>query len=248
MSFDRHVYAVQRYVKFTQPRYDTLFKPSAPVHPICCFGDPAKAVVVTVGANPSVGEFDNRRWPAEEMANDALAKRCLGYFSGGGVAPHQKFFGPWNEALKHLDRKYESGTVAHLDLSPRATRYIRDLKPGFETELFLEMVQRDLWIFFATLDLCRNARLLLIAGSVTGQYYINEFLQRFAPDHGHALGGAFVRSMHKGPGKTCWHELSNEQRKLPTFFCSSGPAAKNPSVLGERIYRDKPELERILEG
>ena len=247
MDFERHVYAVQRYVKFTQPRYDHLFKAAVPSHPVCCFGDPAKAVIVTVGANPSVGEFERRHWPSEQMAHKALADRCRGYFTGGGATPHQKFFGPWNEALKWLGTNYESGTVAHLDLSPRATRYISDLKPGFESELFLEMVQLDLWIFFATLDLCRNVKLLLIAGSVTDRYYINEFLQRFAPDYGHALGGAFVRAKSKGPGRVCWHELTNAERKLPVFFCGSGPAAKNPSLLGERISEHAAHLNRVLE-
>ena len=206
MDFERHVYAVQRYVKFTQPRYEQLFKAAVPTHPICCSGDPAKAVVVTVGLNPSVGEFEKGRWPREQITHKVLAERCRGYFGDDAAAPAHKFFDPWKQGLAHLGPSYESGSVAHLDLSPRATRYIRELDSGFESELFLEMVQRDLWIFFATLDLCRNAKVLLMAGSVTGQYYINEFLQRFAPDYGHAIGGAIDRATHKGSGKTCWHE------------------------------------------
>jgi len=247
MDFKRHVYAVQRFVKFTQPRYDQLFKPSVVTHPICCFGDPAKAAVVTVGVNPPVGEFHSHRWPCDEMAHDALAKRCRGYFDGDAAASHHGFFNPWKQGLVCQGASYESGSAVHLDLSPRVTRCIRELDSGSERELFLEMVQGDLWIFFATLDLTRNAKVLLLAGSVTGQYYTNEFLQGFAPDYGHALGGAFVRAKSKGPGRVCWHELTNAERKLPVFFCGSGPAAKNPSLLGERISEHAAHLNRVLE-
>jgi hypothetical protein len=246
MDFEHHVHAVQRYVKFTQPRYDRLFKPNVPTHPICVFGDPAKAVVVTVGANPSVGEFENHSWPAEQMTHDALAKRCRDYFNTDAPAPHHQFFTPWKQGLKCLGVSYESRSAAHLDLSPRATRYIRELNPGFESELFLEMVQRDLWVFFATLQLCPNVKVLLIAGSVTGQYYINEFLQRFAPDHGYAVGGAFRRTESKGPGKTCWHELASSGRKLPAFFCSSGPAAMSATPLVQSVAKNADQLRALL--
>jgi hypothetical protein len=248
MSFERHVYAVQQYTKATQPRYSQLFKPLVPTHPICCFGEPAKAVVVTVGVNPSVGELENGSWPCDEMPPNALADRCRNYFSAATAAAQHRFFKPWKQALTCLGTSYEAGSAVHLDLSPRATRYIRKLDPGFENELFLEMVRRDLWVFFATLALCRNVKLLLVAGSVTKRHYINEFLQRFAPDYGHALGGAFVRAKSKGRGKTCWHEVDPAERKLPAFFCSSGPAANNSSLLGQRVCENAPALKRILEA
>ena len=246
MDFERHVYAIQRYVQFTQPRYEPLSKSGVTPHPICCFGDPATAVAVTVGVNPSAAEFENGLWPHEPMEHKALAKECRGYFGRRDVASHHKFFTPWKQALQSLGLSYESGDAAHVDLSPRATRCIRDLKPGFENELFLEMVQQDLWMFFATLDLCRKVKLLLIAGSVTGRYFMNEFLQRFAPNYGHALGGAFVRTAVKGPGKTCWHELADSKRKLPTFFCSSGPASKTPMLLPQRIQANELRLRKLL--
>lgn len=240
MSFERHVYSVQRYVHFTQARYAQLFKPGVPVHPICCFGDVQNATVVTVGVNPSVGEFEEGHWPPAEMSHIAPAHRCKVYFATDGNAAHHEFFTPWKQALACLGTGYETGGAVHLDLSPRATRYIRQLEQGFESDLFLEMVQRDLWVFFATLALGQNAKLLLIAGTVTGRYYINEFLQRFAPDYGYAIGGAFDRRAHPGQGKTCWHELAKSDRKLPAFFCSTSPAANKPSVLPERICANAP--------
>jgi hypothetical protein len=247
MSFKRHVYAVQRYVEFTQAKYAPLLKSNVPTHPICCFGNPAQARVITIGVNPSVGEFDDHRWAAEAMSHNALAERCRTYFAAGAPAAPHSFFTPWREALACLDVTYEAGQAVHLDLSPRATRYIRELRDAFEKELFLEMVQRDLWTFFGTLDLCSDARLILIAGSVTGKYYINEFLQRFAPDHGWALAGAFDRRQHTGPGTTTRHELQNSNRDLPVFFCSCGPAAANPALLTTRICDNAPALIELLE-
>jgi hypothetical protein len=61
MSFERHVYAVQCYVG---PNYAPLLKPEVATHPICSFGNPARARRVTVGVDPSVGEFENERWSA----------------------------------------------------------------------------------------------------------------------------------------------------------------------------------------
>jgi hypothetical protein len=204
MNLERHTYAVQRYETFTQAKYAPLLKTGVQTHPICCFGDPANAKLVTVGVNPSIGEFENRGWP-DELTHTDLAARYRNYFSDTAQTTAHSFFTPWKEALAYLGISYESGQAVHLDLSPRATRYIRELRDAFEQELFLEMVQRDLWLFFATLSLCGNVRLILVAGSVTGKFYINEFLQRNAPDYGYALAGAFNRRQHSGPGKTCWH-------------------------------------------
>jgi hypothetical protein len=247
MNFERHVYSVQRYVQFTQAMYAQLFKPGVTMHPICCFGDPANARVITVGVNPSAREFEGHRWPAKAMTHTAVANRCKSYFTDQAPAPPHRFFSPWKAALASLGTSYESGGAVHVDLCPRATRYIRKLEPGFESELFLGMVQRDLWVFFATLALCRSAKLVLLAGTVTGRYYINEFLQRFAPEYGYALGGAFDRREHPGEGKTCCHELADSERKLPAFFCSCGPAADDATLLPARICQNAPMLIQRLE-
>ncbi len=246
MEFERHVYAVQRYVEFTQPKYAQLFKPGVQVHPICGFGEVEKATVVTVSANPSVGEFEGSHWPAT-IDHIELAKRCKGYFRNDSPGPCHRFFSPWKDALKRIDIDYQSGGAVHVDLSPRPTRLIREFEPGFQNELFLEMVHRDLWVFFATLQLCEAAKILLIAGSVTGRYYINEFLQRFSPDFGDALGGAFDRRQHPGKAKTCWHELDYAEKTWPVFFCSSGAAANEPDLLARRICENKEDVKQRLQ-
>ncbi|MBA4149199.1 MAG: hypothetical protein H0X66_13880 [Verrucomicrobia bacterium] len=110
------------------------------------------------------------------------------------------------------------------------------------------MVERDLWTFFATLDLCQNAKLVLIAGSVTGKYYINEFLQRFAPEHGYSLDGAFNRLHQTGSGKTVKHFLTNEKKRLPLFFCSSSPSATDKRLLPQRIGKHAAALKQGMEN
>lgn len=141
--FARHVYAVQRYVEFTAPRYEPLMKAGISVHPVCCFGSLESADVVTVGLNPSVSEFDKPRWP-DVIDHMTLAGRCANYFSKGAKPPFHEWFAPWITGLSHLGYGYENGSAVHLDLTPRATRFVSQLKEAQEQLLFLEMVERDL--------------------------------------------------------------------------------------------------------
>jgi len=106
------------------------------------------------------------------------------------------------------------------------------------------MVERDLWAFFRTLELCQKAQLVMLAGSVTGKYYINEFLQRFAPNHGYQLEGVFKRV--PGRGNVAWHYLSNASRRLPVFFCCSSPSGGDKGMLPKRIVENAERLKSIL--
>jgi len=105
------------------------------------------------------------------------------------------------------------------------------------------MVERDLWVFFGTLELCSKAKLVMMAGSVTGKYYLNEFLQRFAPDYGYRLDGAFNRLEQPGRAKISSHYLSGEDRKLKVFFCSSSPSDPKGTLLPQRIKENGKDLK-----
>ena len=236
-AFSRHTHAVQQYVKLTAPRYAALHKSCLITHPITCFGNPTNAKVVTVGLNPSDGEFEKRRnWPQEGISHTDLATRCEEYFSEPPT--HHKWFNPWIEGLSHLDTSYSN--AVHLDLSPRATRPVSEFKQAWEQALFLEMVERDLWTFFGSLELCRNAEWILMAGTVTGKYYINEFLQRYAPEYGYSLDTPFRRP--RGEGKTCFHTLTGGGRSLSVFFCSVSPSAKDSSWLPKRLQEHRNRI------
>jgi hypothetical protein len=238
--FARHTHAVQRYVRLTAPRYAALRKSYLVTHPITCFGNPAKARVVTVGLNPSDGEFEKGKWPEEEISHTELATRCEEYFSDPPT--HHKWFNPWIEGLSKLEMSYSN--AVHLDLSPRATRPVSEFKQAWEQTLFLEMVERDLWTFFGSLELCRHAEWILMAGTVTGEYYINEFLHRYAPDYGYRLDPPFTRI--PGDGKTCFHTLTGRGRSLPVFFCSVSPSAKKPELLPQRLEKNRHKIQLTL--
>jgi hypothetical protein len=130
-----------------------------------------------------------------------------------------------------------------VDLSPRATKFISDMAEAFEQKLFLDMIERDLWTLFGTLEFCRKAKLILMAGSVTGRYYINEFIQRFAREHGFSLDGAFDRLEHRGSGKTAFHTLSGSGRHLQVFFCSTSPSAADKKVLPLKVKENAQRLK-----
>lgn len=243
-DFERHVFAVQRYVALTNSRYLRLIDPSLVGHPICCFGNVEQAQVVTVGVNPSKGEFVPRdRWP-NSIGHNELARRCREYFNQ--TDPHP-WFEPWNQALGHLRHSYVDGTAVHLDLSPRPTRFMYELQDASEQELFRDMIERDLWTFFGTLALCPKVKLILMAGTVTGSFYINEFFQRFAPAYGFELMGLFNRLSCPGNGKTAFHALSGGGRDLGVFFCSISPSARDKKeVLPQRVEEHAEKLRQFL--
>ena len=243
-----HAHAVQRYIASSQPRYANLLDPSSECHPIPCFGNPGSALAVTVGLNPSATEFKAGRCWASPLTGAALADRCTGYFSKSAANQSHPWFAPWSDGLASLGLSYESGSAVHLDLSPRATRSVSSLRKAGDRSLFLTMVESDLWVFFATLQLCQGAKLVLLAGSVTGKYYLNEFLQRFAPAHGHSLDRPFNRRNHPGKGKTSWHWLSGPKRRLPVFFCSSSPSDRPATLLPQRIKANAATLKELLNG
>jgi hypothetical protein len=243
-----HIYAVQRYTLLTSPRYRPLLETASDCHPVPCFGTPTSGLAITVGLNPSATEFKAGRSWSTPLTHSALADRCANYFTRCAPCPPHAWFKPWSDALACIGLSYENGSAIHLDLSPRATRSVSSLETAADQSLFLEMVERDLWVFFATLQLCQAARLVLLAGSVTGKYYMNEFLQRLAPAYGYTFDRPFNRRNHPGKGKTSWHWLSCAGRRLPVFFCSSSPSDGPDTLLLQRLKENGAALRQILSG
>ena len=85
-----------------------------------------------------------------------------------------------------------------------------------------------------------------MAGTVTGRYYINEFLQRAALDYGYSLDEPFDRLKSPGCGKTAFHKLSGGGRRLEVFSCSSSPSAGDKNILPERIRENAQRLVETL--
>ena len=80
-KLEEHVESLRKYISKTDSKYLINYKENLVVHPIPFFGNIETAKVLTVGANPSSGEFNkNRDWP-EDISNIDLQHRLLKYFN-----------------------------------------------------------------------------------------------------------------------------------------------------------------------
>ena len=87
--------------------------------PIPSFGNPANALVATVGVTPSCQKFvPGRNWGAVKSVKD-WKLRLRNYFNQQVLA-HPRF-GTWRAGVKLLNLSYEAGTAAHFDISYRTT-------------------------------------------------------------------------------------------------------------------------------
>ena len=214
-------------------------RPGVVTHAIPFFGAVASAQLLTVGVNPSAGEFVGREWPAT-MTPGALTKRLTAYFVHPSVPPHP-WFATWSDALALLGVSCVHG-AAHLDLSPRATAAMGS---HADWEGFARLVERDAKWFFELLPLCQEARALIMAGCVTKRWYINDFIARIAPAYGYTLSG---RAESTGAGRVGLLRLRGRGMDLPVFFCSVSPSSPKRHVLVERIRSHQATITSWLAG
>jgi len=176
-------------VNATNPKYSRVAKSGINPQTILYFGDPLLAEFATFGVIPSATELTWERWPKATLTVEELDARLVDYFTNPIVPAHSWFdgyerplsvTGP-DKALNILGHSYRSDTV-HLDLSPRATlspsstkKMSKDDRKLFLQE-FLQMIAADMQWFLSALALCRNLKGAIMSGSVTGQYYFDEFL------------------------------------------------------------------------
>lgn len=229
-------------VERTQPRFTSLMR-AAKWHPIPFFGPLTSARILTFGLNPSDGEFSEARsWPAR-MSSEALTDRLVGYFNGNGPH-HHPWFRAWSDCLSMLGASYRHDS-AHIDLSPRPTATVRHFAREPQKSLFIEMLKVDAPIWVRTVEAASKVKLILLAGSATGRYYINEFVQSELTNHGVALQPRWSRGT--GEGQTAFQDLVLPGgRKIPVFFCSSGPAKS--VVLANAVATNAKRLTQILAG
>lgn len=225
-------------VEKTAPDFDGIVYPDAVTFPIPFFGQIDCAQVLTVGVNPSDGEFRGRKWPASINASH-LSKRLLGYFNNLEVPPHP-WFQTWSSSLAHLGISYKTGVAAHLDLSPRPTIPMGKQDPA----AFCSMVKHDLQWFTEILNMLNAPRLILLAGTVTKRFYMNDFLSRNLSAYGWKL---HETAQHVGAGHISFHVLEHYQGKtIPAFFCSVSPSARNSSLLVQRVDEQKKYLSGLM--
>jgi len=234
------------YILKTDPEYEDLYQNDLQVYPIPFFGNIQTAKILTVGVNPSNGEFaKHRKWP-DSLTRDDLAQRLLEYFSLPHYPPHP-WFAKWESALNLIGISYKDGTAAHLDLSPRATKTMSNLKEPSMQARFLKMAEDDIEWFFKVLPLCQNAQLLMVAGAIISHEkkfeYLDEFIQNKAKKHFFELRAA-SQIFQEG---VRFKNLIGGNLDLPVFFCSVSPSAGNRAhLLVERTEKHKNRLSSYL--
>jgi hypothetical protein len=157
--------------------------------PIPFFGNPASAVVATVGVNPSSEEFrDGRNWGATKSMV-AWKNRLKNYFNrcvptslADARPPSHEWFEGWRLGLAVLGRSYEAGTAAHFDVSYRPTTAMKWNRKTDPKE-FRRMVELDVKWFFRLLPLCPKLRLLVTFGPIVCDDNSTERLARFLIHH-----------------------------------------------------------------
>jgi hypothetical protein len=131
--------------------------------PIPFFGKVGSAKVLTVGVNPSITEFlPSRNWHEVSKISD-WQQRILNYFTLEKT-PRHDWFEAWDISLELLGCRYQDGSAAHLDVSPRITPAMT--QKFIDRAEFRKMVEHDVKWLFELLEIADHATLLLIAGPI----------------------------------------------------------------------------------
>ena len=250
----RIVAAIVAEIAETDHEFRSLYNnPSLPDHPVPFFGGVPSASYLTLSPNPSSDDFG-----APTMGCD-LTRHCLDYFNHAGVKPHQ-FFPDWEAALAGLSpcRFSYSSNLAHVDLSPRATRSLTALNTSDATKLFLRMVGLDIKHLFRILAVVwPNLRGLFASGTVTDDRYIDEILRKYGPFSGFEFGRPHLLPPATRPGAKPaksrrshpkLYQVSYKGEIKPLFFCPVGPSAKRPGQKEQFLaqFRDNAAFLRPI--
>ena len=204
--------------------------------PIPFFGNPRRAVVATVGVNPSSGEFRaSRNWNTVQTPAD-WKRRLKEYFKHD--TPAHEWFEPWRAGLELLGASYKAGTAAHLDVSYRSTTAMLRNEDTDHVE-FRRMVEQDVTWFFRLLPLCEHLRVLLTFGPIVRADGSTEslaaFLRAQAARHGFTVlpdGGLHVAASDETGRSFFVHEVR----------------ASGHGVLAEQVVENLREHRDTLSG
>jgi hypothetical protein len=207
------------------------------VYPIPFFGDIESATILTIGVNPSDGEFAlprTQHWPPNLPLN-RLHGRLKNYFMGN--CPPYYWFNAWIESFKRLDVRYsyKNGTAAHIDLSPRITTRM-SCAPN--PTIFQHMIEADIKFLFKTIAGNNNLKLIMTGGKVLGQKYIAQWIRTFAPEP------IVFQYEGNGFGRTSFYRVNGLGRGVWLFSSSVGPTFKEKLV--EHVFTNRDQLLEIL--
>lgn len=162
----RHVAKIQRRAKRAKQTCQSILRENVPFHPIPFFGNVSAAKIITIGLNPSSGEFEPWRcWP-EKLDEQELALRLVGYFRHAHPRPHP-WFAELQEALSIVNCSYTLA-AAHVDASPWPAFSPSSLKKRInKRELpacYHEMILTEKKHLRFFLKKCKNLKLIFIIG------------------------------------------------------------------------------------
>ena len=207
-----------------------LYDDDIVTRPVFCFGRPATASHLTIGANPSADDFRAGRWNA---VGD-LADQSFSYFDR--ALPHDYFMN-WEAALSPLGLSYHDG-LAHADVSPRATKSLRAINKLGDPAIdeFLAMARSDAAYLFGMLAIMwPQLRGLFVAGTITKKQYLDAFLRSAGERHGFVLRRRSVFPGRAANPAACSkvYDVRFGGRSVPLFFCPVGASADRP---GDQKY------------
>lgn len=218
--------------------YDDLFDSGLGTIPIPFFGDIRHATVITVGLNPSDGEFRGRGW-SYPVDNQALYDRLTRYFVNSPVPPHP-WFNTWEQALRHIGVSYSNGSAAHVDVCPWPTRPMSQLP---DKQRFTELVAKSLPGFWNYMRETSHCRLVLMGGTVNNRHYLNEFISKSGCADGDRIEGKARRG---GKAPVSYQHLRMGTRHLPLFSCGVSPSSLTAALLPLRVREHQDRLIAFL--
>ena len=218
-------------------KYERLFVKNQIWYPIFFFGDPKGAVAATVGANPSVREFDpQRKWGPEYCDLSRLIERCQNYFKKpAGISAYLKYFQVWEDFLRAMGSSYyTSPRAVHLDFSPRATCYPSSLRKKSEQLLLFNLLENDFKYFVEQLKAYPAIKHLYLAGTVTKRRWTIDVLKKCLDNRIECVL-PFRSPGQKKPYVGLYKiDIGGAPRAL--FFCSTSPSSYDPSLLPQKAY------------
>ena len=212
--------------------FKDLFDSETPIVPIPFFGDITKAKIITIGANPSAAELKINSW-SEDMSPNQIMNKLLGYFSEN---PH-KWFDTWENALQKIGYSYKDGSVAHVDLCAWATMSLSKLDSLKKTDIVLALFKRQINFFFQLLTDYTNPDLIIMAGTVTKKFYLNNFIYKHQTINNCCTLKGKPKIIYGGAFSN-FHDFIIKEKSLRTLFLSVSPSARGQNKMGLLIEKN----------
>ncbi len=203
-------------------QHGSLFNSQLNVIPIPYFGRIETAKVVTIGLNPSDGELKIGRWPTSLTASQ-IHERLTVYFENPEITPHS-WFSTWEQALSSIGASYYDGSAAHLDLCPWPARTPKSYE---DPQPFIDLIDQYLPEFSKCLELAKDVKIFILAGTVTKKFYMPKYLKRNL----HRVSFGFDGDPQgSGEGHFTMHRIKTFRGNIPAAFCSVSLAQGQISI------------------